>query len=142
MDTDYASAKGYLRSEHYYGRIVRKLFLFGGFLMLLSLPFFADKIPVNIAVSISAIVLIGLVAGLLSPIARSAVVLDLVASLVATAVFEYQSVLLHTAGFATQSDFIFFLINQVLAINFFVSTYYGSKTVRGLLFKAKFVDSQ
>ena len=140
MDADYTAAKGYLRGERYYGRIVRKFFLFGGIVMLVSLPFFGDFVPGNPMISLVALVGISLAAGFLNPVMRSAVVFDVLVSIVAMVIFEYEALSLYStaAGFRGQ---LFLAVNQILALNFFLATYYGAKSVRGLFIKAKIVNS-
>jgi hypothetical protein len=54
-----------LSTTHYYGDLVRKLFLAGGLLMLISLPFFQFFVPVSMFVAIIAILVIILGAALI-----------------------------------------------------------------------------
>ncbi|MDO8482630.1 MAG: hypothetical protein Q7S86_02315 [bacterium] len=141
MDVDYTAAKKYLGKDHYYGELVRKFFLFGGVVMLVSLPFFSDLIPASPTFSLLAVVAISLAAGLINPLMRSAVLFNIVVSIVAMLIFEYQAIRLYgTLTLATEG--VFFFINQVLALNFFLATYYGVKSARGFLMKGKFVDSE
>ncbi len=139
MDADYTSAKEYLRGEHYYGRTVRKFFLFGGVLMLVSLPFFYNLVPVNLLVSLLAVVVLGLFAGLLNPLTRWVVVLNVFVSLGAVIVFEYEAVRFYGENSSTTAQ-LFFVVNQILSLNFFFATYYGAKSARSLFVKEKFVN--
>lgn len=138
MDADYVATREYLHQEHYYGRVVRKFSLWGGTLMLLSLPFFSDLIHVNIFVSLTAVLMVGFAAGLLTPASRSLVLVNAVVSMLATFIFEYQAVSLY--GDATSfRQTVFFVVNQLLALNFFFATYYSAKSVRGLFVKTKVI---
>ncbi len=137
-DIDYNSAKEYLAHEHYYGRQIRGLFITSGIIMLLTLPIFNALIPFNGLFSMGMIILVGILAGLLSPLARSVVVLCTLVALVGGFVFEYQAV----SGFWQISgafEFWFFAVNELLAVLFFFALYYGNKTLRGIFFKSKTV---
>ncbi len=142
MDADYTAAKKYLAKEHYYGRLVRKFFLFGGIVMLLSLPFFNDLIPASPTFSLLAVVAVSLAAGLINPLMRSAVLFNVLVSIAALIIFEYEAISLYAAIPSSDAEWLFFVINQALALNFFLATYYGTKSARGLLVKGKFVDSE
>ena len=52
---------------HYYGDIIRKLFMAAALTMALTLPFFAHIIPGPLAASIFAITVLAIVAGLTNP---------------------------------------------------------------------------
>ena len=118
MDVDYIAARNYLGKEHYYGRLVRKFFLFGGIVMLVSLPFFSNIIPGNPKISLFAIVAIGLAAGLINPLMRLAVLFNVLVSIVAMVTFEYEAIILYSSV-SSAVEWLFFGINQILALNFF-----------------------
>ncbi len=138
MDVDYSAAKEYLKEEHYYGRVVRKLFLSAGIVMLFSLPLFSNLIPASAGMSLAAIVALGIVAGFLNPLSRWVVVLHLALSLAALIVFEQEAILSYGL-LSSQTGTLFFAVNQLLALNFFFATYYAAKSVRGLFVKGKIV---
>ncbi|KKW09496.1 MAG: hypothetical protein UY44_C0001G0061 [Candidatus Kaiserbacteria bacterium GW2011_GWA2_49_19] len=139
MDVDYNAAKKYLGKEHYYGELVRKFFLFGGVVMLVSLPFFSESIPASPTFSLLSVVAISLAAGLINPLMRSAVLFNILVSVAALVIFEYQTMRLYTEV-SLGGEWTFFVINQVLALNFFFATYYGAKSARGFFLKSKFVS--
>lgn len=110
---------------HYYGTIVRQLFLIGGILMLLTLPFFQNLLPVPSFISVLAILLIGIAAGFTSPRNAFVMILNLGISLVAFVAFEYRAVVTYSIPLEP-----LFLANQFLAAVFFFALYYSAKTVR------------
>ncbi len=137
-DIDYNSAKEYLTHEHYYGREIRGLFVVSAIIMLLTLPIFNSLIPFNGFLSMGMIILVGFLAGLLSPLARFVVVLCTLVAMGGGLVFEYQAVSMFRAG-NSPLEWWFFAVNQLLAVLFFFALYYGSKTLRGIFFRSKVV---
>ena len=111
---------------HYYGDVVRKLFIAAGVLMLLSLPFFQLLIPVPAFFSILAVLVLVLCAGLIAPSEKWTMILDMVMAGASLIVFEYYAVVSYRA-----SSISFFIGNEVLAVIFLIAFYYAVKTVRG-----------
>lgn len=111
---------------HYYGDAIRILFLVAGVIMILTLPFFKNLIPMPVFFSVLALVIIATAAGLTSPTKRGVMILNVFVSLVAFSIFEYYAI----TQYGTV-DPIFFFSNQALAIVFFFTLYYSTKTLRG-----------
>lgn len=121
-----------MKNNHYYGDIVRKLFLVGAVFMLLALPFMNAYIETPLYMSILAAIVIGVVAGITNPAQLWAVILNFIIALAGSFVFEYQAVM----GYATYSYLHrTFWINQIIAIDFIIALYFATKTVRGMLVK-------
>ncbi len=114
----------------YHGTFVRKLFLAGAIIMLLTLPSLNPLLPVPAFVSVMAILVIGFIAGLTNPKQTSVTALNTIVAAIAFVVFEYYAIDSIRLMQATPE---LFWINQLLAINFFVAMYYSSKTLRGML---------
>lgn len=118
-----------IKKEHYYGDTVRKLFMAGAILMLISLPFMSAFLSVPIYVSILASIAIGIFAGITNPLQVWVAVLNFTLSVIAVVMFEYAAV----NGYQTYSlTHRTFWVNQILAVNFLVALYYSTKTVRGM----------
>lgn len=117
---------------HYYGDIVRQLFIAGGVIMVLTLPFYKYVIPVPSFVAVLAIVIIDIAAGLTNPRQLWVMKLDLGISLMAAIVFEYHAV----TGYETQTEPLFW-ITQGLAVIFFFALYFSIKSTRGALLQGK-----
>jgi hypothetical protein len=113
---------------HYYGDEVRRLFLLGAVVMALTLPFFQDLIHQPLEVSLGAILIVGIAAGLTNPRQGWVAMMDIVISIVATLVFEYNAVQNYSL-YGSGSGL--FWADQVLALIFLVALYYASKTLRG-----------
>lgn len=118
-----------LPPPHYYGDIVRGIFVFSGLVMLAALPFSTSFVPLPLPLTIALVIILGLLAGFMSPWRLFITLANTIVSLVGTIVFEYQAVTFLNAG---TPAFLFFA-SQVLAIAFFVALYYSTKTLRWLL---------
>ncbi|MEK7654406.1 MAG: hypothetical protein AAB345_03995 [Patescibacteria group bacterium] len=114
--------------EHYYGDDIRKIFLGVGAVMLLTLPFFNNLLPVPAFISIVAVLVISLAAGLTNPRKRWTAVINTVASVIGLAVFEYYAV--DAATKYSEASTLFF-VNQAIAVAFFLALYLSTKTLRG-----------
>ncbi len=113
---------------HYYGDIVRKLFLAGAVIMLLAYPFFRTNIPLRPAFTIIAVALLSVMAGLTSPKERWTSAVDALIALGAVITFEYYAV-----KFAAPQFGGLFVANQLLALTFLVALYFAVKTFRGMV---------
>lgn len=112
------------RVPHYYGDTVRKLFFASGFLMLVTYPFFQERLFVSAYVSIGTILILDIVAGFISPRMKLLSIFESIIALVGCIVFEY------TALREFNVADLFFWTNQLLAILFFIALYYAVKTAR------------
>lgn len=122
--------RGLLRNGptlHYYGDIVRALFIGAGLIMLVTLPFLGDLVPVPYFVSIILIVAIVVFAGLTNPKQKWINYVNSFISVIAFAVFEYYSIKAYSVAGGT----LFLVVNQILAIIFFIALYYSIKSMRG-----------
>jgi len=117
---------------HYYGDLVRRLFLAGAVIMLLTLPVLNPLLPVSIFYSLLAIIALSLVAGFTTPAKKWTIMLDEMIATVAVLVFEYYAVNYYIEYSAGSSLFI---VNQVLAFDFLVALYYNTKTFRAMVAK-------
>jgi len=124
---------GLNKFPHYYGDIVRILFFLSGILMILSLPFLNGVIPIPIHISIFSILILIFVAGLTNPAQRWVSIVDSAVSSLGFIVFEYYAI----TTFSDGEEFLFFLINQTLAVLFLFSFYFATKTVRGFIVKER-----
>lgn len=114
---------------HYYGDIVRTLMIIGGVVMMGTLPFFADLVPGPLFFSVFAMLVLAVFGGLMNPRQRWIVLFDAIISGAAFLIFEYYAIAaFQMRGFSDT----FFIVNQILALVFFVSVYFGTKTVRAM----------
>ncbi len=119
---------------HYYGDVVRRLFLLGAFVMALTYPFFCPLVLGPSYVPIMAIIILGIAAGVTNPRQTWVAVLDLLISVFAVALFEYHSVYAYREFSAWD---YFFWTNQFLALIFLIALYYSVKTLRGKLMSVR-----
>lgn len=120
-------------SSHYYGSLVRKLFVLAVILQLIIILIDKDLIQFNLVVGVISALAIIMLAGFTSPANKWAIIGDLAFAAVSFVVFEYLAIA-RQLQVNTFSDFIF-LIRQALAIIFVIAVYFSAKTVRGLIIK-------
>lgn len=119
---------------HYYGDLVRFLFLLGAVVMLLTLPILNNLLPVSTFVSIFIILALALFAGFTNPRLKSTAIINTGVAIAGFVVFEYYAV----SAYVTFGKFtLFFTTNQILAIIFLIASYYSVKTIRGMLLRSK-----
>ncbi|MEK7546736.1 MAG: hypothetical protein AAB536_00940 [Patescibacteria group bacterium] len=118
--------------QHYYGDNVRKLFVAGALIMLVTLPFFKDFISVPVSYYIMAMIFLGLVAGFTNPRHRWVVIFNVAISIYAIFFFESEAI---SAFDFYQREIWYFWTNQLLAFIFLMSLYYAAKTERGAWFR-------
>lgn len=119
-----------LLTRHYYGDVVRFLFLLAAVIMLVTLPFLNPSLPIPLIFSILIILTIGLVAGVTNPLQKSTSVITTGISSIALVVFEYYAVTTYLASSFTS---LLFIVNQTLALIFLFALYYSTKTLRAKL---------
>jgi len=114
---------------HYYGDKVRTLLISAAVIMVLTMPFFSELIPKPAFFSILAALLVIILSGLISPRQKFIVMLSLLVSAAGFLAFQYYSLTAYqTFGFKS----VFFLVNELLAVLYLISTYFATKSVRGL----------
>lgn len=117
-------------TSHYHGDAVRKLFVAGAAIMVATLPFVNSNLPVPLSVSLIAIITIGLFAGLTNPLQRWVAILNTLIAVFASFVFAYYAVDSYV-NFSIKS--LLFWTDWTLALVFFASLYYATKTLRGMI---------
>jgi hypothetical protein len=125
--------KRYNLVSHYYGDIVRKLFLVGALIMLVTLPFFNERLPVSVIISLAVIVALGFLAGATNPEKRSVATVNMLISIAAILVFEYYAVEVLRANSIRDP---LFWTDQVLALIFLFALYYSTKTLRAMVLES------
>lgn len=118
--------------SHYYGDIVRALFLCATAVMLLGLPTFVGYIQLPTMVSVFAMLVLGCAAGLTNPVQLWSAVLNVIISLCGFIVFESYAVIAYTQS----GSFSFLMANLVLGFIFMAAFYFSMKTARGAYTRA------
>lgn len=115
------------KPAHYYGDIVRVLFLVASAVMLVGLPAFMGYTHLPTMVSVFAMLILGCAAGLTSPGQLWSAVLNVVISIFGFMVFEGFAVIAYTNA----ESFPFLAANLILGFIFIAAVYYSVKTLRG-----------
>lgn len=121
-----------MNEMHYYGDVVRKLFLATGIAMFLMLAFMNPFLPIPLYLSIIIAMGICVFAGLTNPVQNWVAILNFIIAATGTGVAEYQAVLGYTTYDMLHRTF---LVNQAVAILFMFALYFSTKTLRGMLLK-------
>lgn len=135
-----SDAKTQIREEaprHYYGDVTRRLFVAGGIVMLVGMPFFADYLKQMVVLSALGVIAIALIAGFANPRSRSVQILLLSVSIAAVLFFESYAAYLYSTLPLEGWGLLFVGATQLLAIIFFLALYFSAKTVRGMSFRAR-----
>lgn len=125
---EYSMQPGEHDIPHYHGDVVRILFLVGGVIILASLPFYKDLLPVGTSFLTIFVVLLALGGAILNPFQRWTVLIDLVISAAAVVLFEYAAVV----GYES-SELLLSMDRQLLAIIFLFALYYSGRTLRAMM---------
>lgn len=120
---------------HYYGDIVRKLFLVNSVVTFVTVPLFAHMLTHSPLIPIVAAVVFGLLAALISPAQKIVIIVSMAVSAIATTSFIYlasnPAVYEHMDVHQTWLRLIYLF----LGIQCFFAFYYSVKTIRGYLLK-------
>lgn len=118
---------------HYYGDLVRRLFLVGGVVILFTLPFLWTLIP--FLTLLGALAVVGLVfqAGITTPLKEWTAYANTIIAGLALVVFEYSAIFNYTRMGETNANEVLFYMAQVLAIIFFFAFYFAAKTMRAMI---------
>lgn len=129
---DFASKKSVTTPQisHYYGDIVRRLFLISGVIVLVSLPFSNNILPIHISVTTFLVIVLILFAAITNPFQKWVAFVNVGISTVAVLTFEFFAV----SGYSME-EMNLFIVRQILSIIFFFALYYSSKTLRAMLLK-------
>lgn len=116
------------KKPHYYGDMIRKIFLICGFIMLSTLPFLKENISAPIFYSLLLILILAFFAGMTNPKLRYIVVGDIFVSLVGFSIFAFSAI-------SRFDNFNLFIVtNLALAALFLYAFYLSIKTFRGMRF--------
>ena len=112
---------------HYFGDVVRRLFILNGAIMLLALPFLEGFLPLSTLISTTGIVFLIIFAALTNPMLPWVNKTNVFISAVGLIIFENLAIVSYKIVSFEQT-----IIYQVLAGIFFFSLYFGVKTFRAM----------
>lgn len=116
--------------EHYYGDIVRFLFLASGLLMIITLPIFQDLLHIPTLISVSAIAILGIAAGFTNPKQLISAAVNFTISIFGFVVFAYTAINHYQSNINNDK---FLLTTIILAGIFLFAVYFSMKTLRSEL---------
>ena len=120
---------------HYYGDIVRKLFLINSVITFATIPLFSHLLTHSLLIPIIAAVLFGLLAALISPAQKIVIIICMAVSAIATIGFIYLASNSVIYDHADVHQAWLRLIYFFLGIQCFFAFYYSVKTIRGYFLK-------
>jgi|GEM_PF-417482 len=113
---------------HYYGDVVRQLFIVAAGLMLIAAPFYTDSLRIQLPfIVVGAIVLVA-IAALVNPHKQGPFMAGAIASGAGLALFEMWALYWYE-----DSNILQFLLRQAIAVVFLVAFYFCMKTVRAFI---------
>ncbi|HVN26261.1 MAG TPA: hypothetical protein VMT99_01225 [Candidatus Paceibacterota bacterium] len=113
--------------RHYHGPVVRKLFLTGAVIIMVTVPFFQGIDIYPLWLSIFAIILLALGAAFTSRENRWSTTFDLAVAALNVTIFEYNAVNAYASA-----HYAYFTVSQVLALIFLLALYYAARTTWGV----------
>lgn len=119
-----------MTQTHYYGDRVRSLLVAVAVIMVVGMPFFSELIPKPSFFSILSVLVIVLLSGWISPRHKMVVSVTTIVSALAFIVFQYNAINAYQL-FGLKN--FFFVINEFLAVLCLTATYFGTKSIRGLI---------
>ena len=124
-DGEYARGAYVELVPHYYGDYIRQLFNIAAPLMLITAPFYANNLTIELPFEIvGALVLVAL-AALTNPHKQTIVVADAVAAGLGLLVYGTWALLTYD-----NSSWLQFILREVIALLFLTAFYFSMKTVR------------
>jgi hypothetical protein len=118
-----------IKPAHYYGDVVRILFLAAALVMLITLPAIKDYLNIPAMFSVLVIMILSFVAGLTNPKQIWEAAVNAAISVIGFLVFESYALWAYQHYSATDK---FFITNLILGFVFLFAIYFSTKTLRGL----------
>ena len=113
--------------KHYYGNLVRLIFIVGAVWMLIGLPTMTRVLNIPIGISIVGVIILVIAAGFTNPAQESSLRMNSIIAVIYTIIFAYLAWYMY--NHAVPGGFLF--ANQVAAIAFLAASYFAIKSWRG-----------
>ncbi len=111
-----------------YINTIRSLFVLAAVVMVVTLPFFYNRLKIDFYLLAIFIVGISLLAGFTSVRRQWTSILDMGVSIFGLVFFEYYAVVAYLNYWVSDG---WFWVNEVLAVIFFFALYFSTRTLRG-----------
>ena len=116
------------RVPHYYGDIVRRLFIGAVAAIVISAPFFGGAIPLLLPLEVIGAVALVILAALTNPKNKTVMIADAGAAAFGIVLYETTALYSYSKG-----DIWTFLAHEALVLTFVFALYFSTKTVRAML---------
>lgn len=112
---------------HYYGDIVRVIFITGAVFMLWGISRMTELLNIPAWLSIVAIAILGISAGITNPVQKRSLQINAIISVVFMMIFAYVAWYAYNESIGKEVE----LANQIAAILFLGASYFSIKSLRG-----------
>ncbi|HTR18666.1 MAG TPA: hypothetical protein VMH91_01635 [Candidatus Paceibacterota bacterium] len=112
--------------RHYYGDVVRILFVILALMIAISTPFGGD-VPFGLAVGVPTVLVLIILAGLTNPRGKLILMADAAVSIIGVILGEWFAI-----ETFTQQAYISFAVLELICVLFLISLYFSMKTVRAM----------
>ncbi len=112
---------------HYYGDLVRIIFIIGAVFVLIGIPYMTKALGVPAIIPIIAVAMLGVTAGITNPIQLFSLRLNVAISVIFLIFFAYIGWYAYNEG----GNGVIGFSNQVGAVLFLIASYYSVKSLRG-----------
>lgn len=114
---------------HYFGDVVRQLFIGVVVLMLVGAPFYASTLELELPFLIGAALFLAVLAAFVNPHNRWVSMASAVAAGSGFVVYQVWALYQYA-----ESSWMQFILREIIALVFLVALYYATKTVRAFIF--------
>lgn len=113
--------------SHYYGNIVRAIFIIIAIILLIGLPQVTHLLQIPGFFALCMIITLGIAAGITNPVQPESMIFNMYVSGFGLMLFAYMNWIFY---FSNSLGFVF-SVNQLIAVLFFIALYFCIKTFRG-----------
>lgn len=112
---------------HYYGHVVRMLFIIVAVVSAFTIPVWGDLLPIGTFTQVVGIVILVLLAGLTNPHGTTILWADTAVSAIGVILIENAAI-----SYYSIDAVVIFLVREILVLLLLIALYYSLKTVRAI----------
>lgn len=112
---------------HYYGHVVRMLFIIVAVVSAVSIPVWGDLLPIGTFTQVVGVVMLVVLAGLTNPHGTMVLWADTAISAIGVVLLENAAISYYSADLV-----VIFLVREILVLLLLIALYYSLKTVRAM----------
>ena len=114
--------------EHYYGDIVRQLFIAGVAVMLIGAPFYANSLYIELPFEVLGGIGVVALAAFTNPMGKTIMMANAIAAGVILLIYQTWALLGYSA-----SGWLVFFLRELIALIFMAAFYFSLKTLRAMV---------